>query len=643
MACKTNLKIAKRMVASGFLNAEQINKLTAKTKLQRGADALYEVYVNSILSGPITHAVNMGSNALLTTWSPTQQFLESASAASRGDWKKASVDMAKSKAMINGLVEGVGDIFRLYNKHTSGDITKLGYDPSIKISADKIKNRHAPAIVSMDDGFLGPVINRLGAFVRMPGNALLEEDKWFKMIHYRMQTSSLAMEKAMQQSTDLATRKNLYNFYRYNPDIATVKTAKNQGEYFTFTNSLGTHGLKAASALRGVPSLRYIFPFINTPTNIVKMGLNHGLYGNLTKDLKVALMSSDVVAKDAARAKIAMGTAAPLAIMAMMDEDRITGRIDMATTNGRFKASQKMPQYSLRVGDEWYSYERIEPLRSILGLYATMIDAYKHIEPYDKDGQPNPLMDQITFTGIAPIIQTMGDNYMLNEIGGVLDLLTATSVGNPDEFFDVFKRTAANMVVPSALRQVNKVYFDDAYRQADTFLQKLSQGIPGLSQSLPPRRTLWGDEQHYSQGVPFGILAAVSSTGVKNDFIDNAMIELEVNIPNVPKYVYFEAGKGQPPVKVELTPEQRDVYALIRGKGRGPDREPTLKQKIAEVMGHRDFGPASKMDRVIVLENAITKYNQLANGTVKKIPEVEALFRKNLQLREDNRKRSQNQ
>lgn len=653
MTCKTARRLAKRMVAQGDMDAAQVNRFTSKLRIKanQGLDGVYELYVNSILSGPITHAVNIGSNAILTTWLPTQQFVEGASAFARRDFDKASADFAKGRKMFAGLMEGVGDMFRLYGKENRGKgMTGLGYDKSIDIAAEKLKARHKPAIGMEGDDLLAGAVNKLGAFVRLPGNVLQEEDKWFKMIHYRMHTNSAAMEKAMMHNASNGgkmTRQqigNMYNFHRINPDQLAIDTAKDLGEYYTFTNQLEKHGRKGSSWIRGTPGMRYMFPFINTPTNIVKMGLNHGMYGNLTKDLKVALGKGVPAAeRDAAIAKIAMGSLVPATIVGMLDEDRITGRIDMATQVGRFKHSQGKPEYSIRAGDTWYSYEKIEPFRSIVGLYVTFKDAMTNIRHFDPDsGEPNELIDKIAFAGIAPVLQTITDNYMMNEIGGVMEILNAASVGNPDSFLETFQKVGANMTVASGVRQANNVFFDGAYRQADGYIESVMAGIPGLSKTLPIRRTLWGDEQHHPEGLFADIISPVYTASVKQDEVDRHMIDLEVDIPGVPRYVSFPLGQGQDPVRVKLTPQQRETYAIVRGKGVGSN-QPTLKDVIAQTYVHPDYQNSSEMDQRMFLGNIISDYQSIANDVVKDMPEVVAEFHKNLAFKEAERRRTQPQ
>ena len=249
------------------------------------------------------------------------------------------------------------------------------------------------------------------------------------------------------------------------------------------------------------------------------------------------------------------------------------------------------------------------------------------------------MLDQITFSGIAPILQTVGDNYMLNEIGGTLEILTSLSAGNPDSFLDTFQRVGANMTVTSGIRQINRTFFDDTFRQADGYVQKVLQGIPGYSQDLPARRTIWGDEQHYADGLFFDIISPVSTASVKQDVIDRHIIDLEVDIPSVPKTVSFFGGEGQDPIDVKLTPQQRDTFSIIRGKGLNSS-QPTLKASINQAYNSPDYQAASDIDKRILIKNIMSVYNRGAANAIKEMPEVQQEFQKNMQQREQQRART---
>ena len=560
---------------------EVVNQIIEKNIWEKTSDVMFEIFANSILSGPITHSVNITSNAFTAALSPSQTLLQGMSATSRGDFLNAKKNYYESFAKMQGVLQSIGDGVRFA---TSKDFRNNFKIPEELTQMHELaKQKISPAITSQNlgaSGTLGAAIDFLGNMIRIPGNVLMSEDKVFKYLHYRMETNSQAMSAAFQSKQGEEKSKLIYNALRNNPDVDTSSKAIDLANYYTFTQKLGSRGTAVHKGILAIPGGRYLIPFFRTPTNIVKMGLRNTIFGNAAFDLKsVGQLTPE---GDLARAKIATGTLLSGTIVASLG-DNITGAVDKSTPSGRFAAEQGKPPYSIRVGETWVSYERLEPLRSIIGMYVNYREAISNIWLTDKEtGEENPTYNDLFSTVITPGIQTVGDNYMLKTFGHVTYMLDGINSGNPEYAANQVRRTFSSMTVPAFLRQINTTYVDNTFRKADSYIDMVRAGIPGLSRSLPPRRTLWGDEQHVPSALGIDILSPIKTASVKYDKVDEEIIRVQASVPG-------EITEITPPgtgVTLKLTPRQTEKATFIRGKG--PEGI-SLKSVVASVISSPQY------------------------------------------------------
>jgi len=479
-------------------------------------------------------------------------------------------------------------------------------------------------------GWVADFVNFMGPLIRIPGAALVEADIGFKIIHYRMETGARAVRDAMNTPGTHADKRSIFAQRRQFPTKQAQQESIDAARLYTFTAELGDKGGKQGRAvLDKVPVLQYWVPFFNTPTNIVKLGTRNSMIGNLYYDLIPALPGghSTPAQKDVARAKIAMGTASTLAVVSILNND-ITGRIDKSTPEGRYKDEFGPPEYSIKMGqitaedvdkankytdrpnvlvvgqDVYYSYAKLEPLRSILGLIVNYRDAIRNLKtivPYGSQaGKAVDVAAQLATITVAPLANTIGDQYMLRTLTGFMDLVesiqTAGKEGNVDVFIRKMEDFAVAMTPFSGfMKQGNKQIFDKHYRAAEGYMDKMHKMIPNLSPDLPPVYTIWGDPQFYPDGLGPDWVSPVRTIVKEGDYVDEEVIRLEVQIPSTPKEIVHEG------VTLELTPEQGAKVALWRGKGFAHGAPP-LKDKIKNIVDTTTFGVADNERREMITE-----------------------------------------
>ena len=258
------------------------------------------------------------------------------------------------------------------------------------------------------------------------------------------------------------------------------------------------------------------------------------------------------------------------------------------------------------MGDgKWMSYEKIEPLRAILGIVTTLKEGWNSMEQYDRDGQPNNMYVEAGTVAIGAFARVSTEAYMVDAIGGALAMLKGVSSGNPDYAMKEVGRVFESMSTPNFIRQYNRSFDDNTIRDAETWLEKWKRGIPGLSSELPPRLTIWGDEQIYPESLGPDFISPLKTLTREYDSVDKELIRLGVNVPEAVKSISYEG------MQIDLTAKQRYDISLARGKG--PDGDTPLKDVFKEMFDDPMFQAASDMDK----KEEITKIFTQANETAK--------------------------
>ena len=489
--------------------------------------------------------------------------------------------------MTAGLVGGVADVFRVaVGRASKHDINM----PEELLEMHELARQKVKPQITSDNlgltGALGSFTDYIGNIIRLPGEALLKEDKAFKLINYRMTINQEAARKAVSAGGGAEDAKAVYQAMRNNPDERMVEQAMDMASLYTFTKKLEGSLGKVEQALRA-PGINLLVPFFRTPVNIVKMGVGKSFVGNFFNDFITGDFVRNTPKGDLARAKMAIGTLLPASIVGVMS-DRVTGRGDLATEKGQLKAEFQEPPYSIRVGDNWFSYERLEPARSVLGMMTNYADAINALNQADPDDQA--LIEEIASVTITPFLQTIGDNSFFDVFGHIHWLLEGAMSGDYEGLGKQATKMAASMVVPNLVAQTNTMAFDEKYRMAEGLLENIHKRIWGLSKELPIRPNAFGDPQFVPRGVPFSIVNPFLTRPSKNDIVANKLIELGVDPGEITPKEFTHEG-----INLKLNTQQRSDFGVMVGRGikadvkNGLDEVPPMRDVIGGLLKDSEF------------------------------------------------------
>lgn len=514
-----------------------VNRFALKAVSPQWKDKATELYINSLLSGPQTHAVNILSNTLTSI----AQVPEHGAAAVVGLLRKmlpgqAATDRvlfselgARSVGMIAGAKEGIRAAARSFLTGESAD-----------------------AITKVETQQMKAIGGRAGEFIRIPTRLLTAEDELFKGIARRMELGGLAVRQAAAEGLTGKEARDRAADLVLNPPDDMLRKSFDYARYLTFQTPLDhdslAGGLSRATQRR--QELKLLFPFVRTPVNLLKFAAERSPAAPLMKSWRKELAAGGA-RRDMAIARMVLGTGLGAAMYEMALSGHITGGGPADPQTRRLMQANGWQPYSLRVGDRYYSYQRLDPFSTTIGTVADMVDLSSNLTDEDRD-------HILARTGIA-IVHNLSSKTWLSGISSALE-----AINDPDRYLSGFTaRTAGSLAVPSIVAQVARVS-DPVMREAREPLDRIRSRIPGLSDDLLPRRDVFGRPVMSQGGVGPDIVSPIFTGTAKNDPTISALTSSGIGI-SAPQRTYVEGGK-----RVQWTPQQYDRLQVLVGQAAKP-------------------------------------------------------------------------
>lgn len=497
---------------------QKINTLVREAKV---SDYFLEAWINALLSGPQTHAVNMTSNGLVATWTIPEQLIASGlSKLRKGDEKVfAGEALQKLYGMVEGGREGL----------IAAKNTWLKGEPS-----DLMTKIETPKNYDVIPGIAGDII-------RLPGRALLTEDEFFKTMGYTMELNARAFRQAKSEGLKGRKLAERVTELKRNPSEEIELAAIDAARYQTFTKPLGPTGQAVQSFSNAHPAFKLLMPFIRTPTNIIKFFGERSPLGLISKEVRKDLLDKGPKG-DIARARMAMGTTVSSIVAKMAAEGLITGGGPQNPDARATKYATGWQPYSVKIGDTYHAYSRLEPLGMLFGTAAD----FAEISGYADQKEADEIAAAITLS----VARNLTSKTWLK---GVSDFIEATN--DPQRYGEKFVQGYMGTLIPTGVAQLARNQ-DPVLRRTDDVLGKIKSRIPGYSKDLLPKRNVWGDPIVLEGGLGPDLISPVYVSRDKQDKTTDELVRLEVNMKK----------PGQKIGPVDLTPELHDELIVLTGK-----------------------------------------------------------------------------
>jgi len=356
-------KVYLKEIDSGAARVKMVEGIGTATKISQ---AFSEVFINAILSNPLTHVRNTAGNWITQGIIATEHKLASKLYGGKVEGGLAAYeDVARAFGKTQAYTEMWAAIGRSLKKGEMPSIDSMIQGTKVETREGKFTagffNQEAGTVGAKFTDFAGKVLT----LNRIPTKFLTVADNYFKNLEYRSELYALAYRDTLEKINNGVLAKDKAAEYLadlvVNPKKSMVEEAFEAAKYSTFQTKLGTRGdiLDLGSNLQKLKGnvgpanfiANYYLPFIQTPTNVAGFVMERTPIVNLAlKSYRDDLFSKNPARVQKAKAKMMLGTAFFLSVMGMNYGGYATGTSPSLNTKNPSAKFQMKKTFGIGTG-----------------------------------------------------------------------------------------------------------------------------------------------------------------------------------------------------------------------------------------------------------------------------------------------------
>lgn len=474
-------------------------------------------------------------------------------------------------ADLYGVTRGLKDAFL-----GIGEMVKSGI-----VSDEPLFEKKRSPLGLIPDVSIKGVTVPTGAAARLPGRFVAAFHSFSRTLNYSMEKASLAYRDAMAEGGDGEKFASRMSDIMTNPSQKLMERARTTATDLTLMGAGGEFTRNVVkltnSRLFGIRLLKFIDPFVPIASSIIDHAvLKRSPVGLLSSELRADLAGvNGAEARDFAQARMLTGTAFSMLIGGLTAQGMIS---PSAPSDPKEAAAWRIlggnQPHSVKINGTWYDVNRLGPLGMQIGIAADLYHAMHHVSDEDATKVAHELVHAVTqnildesfMRGPAELMKALdnGDRYGADYVKNFLSSFTPYSVG---------------------MSQIARA-IDPYTRQARTTMDAIKAKIPFLSETLLPRRDIWGEPIANKEALGIDGFSAIYESKATKDPTNIALLKLGVFPPQPEREI-----RG-----VELTDKQYDDYTRIAGR--------TLKMRLDAIINTPGFSSAPEYyQREIIQKN----------------------------------------
>ena len=604
-------------------------------------DKILEFYKAGLLGWP-SRVANMSSNALLRGVRMVEDSVAAGLDAigSKLTGKERELYLGEASVSTLALRRAWGEAIPEWIQEMKRNVLLQPDDFSkslVKGSMMEDLLQHGGAIEGKKGEFLRFHLKGMGADDALAKH-FIRTDSMYRQIYRKVRTAEKGFEKVSGESAAQATERLFsdlrgnwkaavegapqYDFAKLRTFEPIAKEAESTARRETFQEELGGTAKGGQTFLRNHPFLQIFIPFYRTPINITKETLARtplGLFkiakewNTLTPAQKASQLSRPLT-----------GTALGMGALAYSMAGGATGGGPLDPDERAMLESTGWQPYSVKIGNQYISFQRLEPIASILGVSA---DAAEGIRNGDF---------QSARTGSLRVMQSAAENITNKTFLSGLDALTS-AISHPNQFMNSFIKRMQSSLIPNSLGYVPVSglarALDQTYRQTDPMtMSAFYAKLPFLSSTLEPQYSPSGEERRRPGTALEQIVspfARVKLEGGPARVGAEEVVRLSAS-PKAPRR-YWVAPGG---LRVDFKPEERQAMAQSMQEatkyiGERLIKDPNyLSLPDNELDSRFRFGAKTKE---VVIKNVYGRYRDRVMQRIK--PQLAARAKKTLRER----------
>lgn len=661
-----------------------INKIAKGSLGSNMMDMVQEYWMNSLLSGPTTQLVNLIGSAVTYAVSTVERTVGSA--------LSGNFALTRATLQYSFSMQAVADAFDLAGRAIkNGEAISI---PEAKLFDDRKNGMKAISYSPPGgDNGISRTFNFLGELIRLPSRGLIAGDEFFKAFNYRIYVQQELAAEALKQGlrgkemkkyvadrlqgyitdtgrlfNEAGIRKDAelkadeqglrfedrQNFIDNEINKAMTKpfvlpdgtelSYEDRGALATKAEQMAkinTHTQDSQNSVSNMlsmltqkhPTLKFVIPFVRTPTNLLTYGISRSPFGSLqilSKDFRAKLASPDAAVRAETRGRLATSVTTTAALLYFMQSGKgnelITG---YGPKNKEQRESWEMnnQQYSIKIGDNWVSYNRLDPIATMLGIIADINEAQTYNELSDGD------MEKVFSVAALAFSNNITSKSYVQGLDNLFDFL---KFKDPIKDAEKFLGSIAGGFVPNAVNQALNFEEDRPLREARGIIDRIIKRTPAGG-NLPPRRNMLGEALTIpSSGGVAGVFNPLYIKEDPRNIVDYEIANSRSGFRNPSPFL--RPGVEELDMREYYNPEtkQQAYDRFLELVGTSTIRGKTLRQRLETMFKSKEYAALPDVDlkdetgsdspRVAAIRRMIRAYRGVAKSQMlRENPELRQL------------------
>ena len=515
-------KYLKDAVKVNWDNPNEVVSFYRKYVPPKFGEILDEVRYSNMLSSPLTHIINVSSNAMMTgVVAPVEKTITGAL-----DWGKSKLTGSERQYYTSSGIDYAGGYVKALPQ-------------AFKKAMSVLKGEE---ILTKPDYQRIPLGSKgiLKAYTT-PLRGLEAMDQFFKTLVESGVTAELkkAPQKlSVSQISENATKEANYRLFRQAFD---PNGELGQGEVLKIFDKWNS----GIAYLRRLPGGKWVLPFLQTPTNILKQGVEYSPLGWTT-----AIRAKKPLEQ---LSKFIIGTGVAIGAYQLAKNGLTSWEAPTSESERDLYYAAGLQPYSVKIGDKWVSFSKMGPLSYPLAMAAALAEAERK----------NPDQNKINNIGksISGMLGFFGDQSYVRSIGDLVDAIQGGVNIGPTALTAQAANFAGQLVpYKSFLTWLGRIT-DPVYRKAKTFEERMVKDLPILGKNLKPYTNLEGQPSVRD----FPLLNAVSPFKVTQEKSNEAQMLKTYQTEQVSRAIEKRADEAF--LQGGNAPEAKTIYRYINDSG----------------------------------------------------------------------------
>lgn len=265
----------------------------------------------------------------------------------------------------------------------------------------------------------------------------------------------------------------------------TFKTSKDATEYAKYSvfqnDTMLAHmagGMKTALGRKNAKWVAdFIMPFTQVPSSVAMRVIDRtpvGIAKEIVSQVKNRSFDQRAMAEAIGNGSFGIGVLG--AGYALANSGLITGAYPKDSKERKLWQSEGKQEYSVKIGNRWYSLNYMQPFGTILSIG-------KQVADDKKAGKSDA---EAWNSAAATAAQSVGNQSFLQGINGVV-----SAINDPQRSAGQFTKSLATSAMPNFIRSLASAT-DSKQRDTKSFGNALKGTVPGLRETLPEKQDMFG-------------------------------------------------------------------------------------------------------------------------------------------------------